>query len=897
MSAPAPAPVRAHRGDDDEIDAARVVLAANATAQTPTRAPTSTGPRGGSKDVPNGNAGASRDSREDARGGLANRVNDFFGVKFQALGRASAATPYRVLACAFAACVLFAVGLGAPGLTNEKRGDKLWVPTGTPAQGDKTYVDAMFGSETRVAQVILTSQTAGANVLTPSGLAALESIAQSVRSTTIDWEGSTYSYTDHCFRAGPNCYEKSALNAFSNAAGYATQSSIDATLSVDPITNPTDGTTVRLIRSIGGVTYDGSAPRATAISLTFLFKNDEVLSKGEYVNPKGDAFDSKLLTIFADAPSGYKTSYFTDRSFSDEFGSTVNRDITKLQIALIAILIYATMTLSKWSEGCNGARVGVTMCGIVSIGMAVASAYGLGAYFGIFYSPLMNVLPFLLLGIGVDDMFVIVNAYDNAAYEPDPNERMARALRVAGMSITVTSFTDIIAFLIGSTTSLPALRNFCFYAAFGIFFDYLYQITFFTACLALDEKRKSRNKADCFFCLDCPPAACCACCKPEKMKKSPLQKFLGQGLGVTLGNFSTKIAVLATFCAITAAGIAGATKIEVDADVGDFIPDGSYLKTYISETKDLFTTYGDDVQLYAKGTLDLPQDDSVLLAATAAFKNNQYIIDASVRSWIDDFKSANPNVNSGNYISSLKTWLSSGVGAQYQSDVVFDNDTAPTAILASRVHGNHPKTDKSRVSVRGMDSVRSDISAVSGNDGQIFAYGAQWLNYEQYKSISAEAFRNISITLAACFVIIGILVVEWKTVVSVSLSLCLTFTNIVGYMHFWGLTIDSVTVIMLVIALGLAVDYSAHIGRAYLEKRGSPNERIVSTLEDMGVAVWNGAMSTFMAVLILGSSDSYVFQTFFKQLFLCIVLGLSHGMIFLPTVLSLVKPEPYDDAR
>lgn len=196
-----------------------------------------------------------------------------------------------------------------------------------------------------------------------------------------------------------------------------------------------------------------------------------------------------------------------------------------------------------------------------------------------------------------------------------------------------------------------------------------------------------------------------------------------------------------------------------------------------------------------------------------------------------------------------------------------------------------------------MDSVRSDISAVSGNDGQIFAYGAQWLNYEQYKSISAEAFRNISITLAACFVIIAILVVEWKTVVSVSLSLCLTFTNIVGYMHFWGLTIDSVTVIMLVIALGLAVDYSAHIGRAYLEKRGSPNERIVSTLEDMGVAVWNGAMSTFMAVLILGSSDSYVFQTFFKQLFLCIVLGLSHGMIFLPTVLSLVKPEPYDEAR
>jgi predicted RND superfamily exporter protein len=39
---------------------------------------------------------------------------------------------------------------------------------------------------------------------------------------------------------------------------------------------------------------------------------------------------------------------------------------------------------------------------------------------------------------------------------------------------------------------------------------------------------------------------------------------------------------------------------------------------------------------------------------------------------------------------------------------------------------------------------------------------------------------------------------------------------IIGYMHFWGLSIDSITVIMLVIALGLAVDYSAHIGRSFM---------------------------------------------------------------------------------
>ena len=171
------------------------------------------------------------------------------------------------------------------------------------------------------------------------------------------------------------------------------------------------------------------------------------------------------------------------------------------------------------------------------------------------------------------------------------------------------------------------------------------------------------------------------------------------------------------------------------------------------------------------------------------------------------------------------------------------------------------------------------------------------MDYEQYKTIDAEAIRNISVTLAACLAIITILIVDPKTVFAVFLALSMIFVNIVGFMHFWGLSIDSVTVIMLVIALGLAVDYSAHIGRAYLEKRGTPDERIVRTLEDMGVAVWNGAMSTFMAVMILGSSSSYVFMTFFKQLFLCITLGLAHGLIFLPVLLSLLKPAPYAEAR
>jgi predicted RND superfamily exporter protein len=61
-----------------------------------------------------------------------------------------------------------------------------------------------------------------------------------------------------------------------------------------------------------------------------------------------------------------------------------------------------------------------------------------------------------------------------------------------------------------------------------------------------------------------------------------------------------------------------------------------------------------------------------------------------------------------------------------------------------------------------------------------------------------------------------------------------------GFIHFWGLTIDNVSVIFVVISLGLSVDYSVHITHSFLHKEGTGNERMVAALEDMGTAVMNG---------------------------------------------------------
>ena len=76
---------------------------------------------------------------------------------------------------------------------------------------------------------------------------------------------------------------------------------------------------------------------------------------------------------------------------------------------------------------------------------------------------------------------------------------------------------------------------------------------------------------------------------------------------------------------------------------------------------------------------------------------------------------------------------------------------------------------------------------------------------------------------------------------------------------------------------------------------GDKNKRIGKTLANIGPAVFNGGFSTFLAFILLMNSQSYVFMTFFKIFSLVVFFGLFHGMVFLPVILSLIGPSPYEN--
>jgi len=118
--------------------------------------------------------------------------------------------------------------------------------------------------------------------------------------------------------------------------------------------------------------------------------------------------------------------------------------------------------------------------------------------------------------------------------------------------------------------------------------------------------------------------------------------------------------------------------------------------------------------------------------------------------------------------------------------------------------------------------------------------------------------------------------------------------QLLSVMSLAGLNFNSISCISLLIALGLAIDYSVHLGHAFNHANfPTRDEKVVHALQNMGSSILNAGGSTLLGTLFLGFSSSVVFRTFFIFMWGTIFLGLFSGLAFAPVVLSLIGPLDY----
>lgn len=745
-------------------------------------------------------------------------------------------------------------------------------------------------------------------------------------------------------------------------------------------------------QSIGGLTTaagNTSVLQAVrAMRLNLFTRNDEVLLGGRLEDLVAEAWEEEwqkeMLEIVDDygSDTGVDLATFvvSARFTGDEFSRAIFGDLGLLGAGCGLIVVYLAIVLggcgccfpnwadhgSDWTEsrfrvGCADSRILLSLGGVATVGLAIGGGIGMGSAFGLFWGPVNSVLPFLILGIGVDDIFIMVNAMrlETRADRHAPiRTRLARAYGEAGVSVTITSVTDILAFGIGSLTTLPALSVFSLFAALTIFILYCMLLAFFGPILLFDFMRQEAHRADVLPCFRLGVASVRdsgesdpesprdksneSTANSAQLLMSPAQraaaggadgeaaakemfdvaindngklsKFFGAKLSVWITQKYARIGIIALTLTLVGLSAAGASQLRQEFSFRSFIPADSVLQEYFDYQDWYFgnlgsplyvVTVGEDVDHFVAS-----QPGGVLDDVAKAMEENDFVPADSVDSWhialntwlaLNATREAQARTSAGPWSVLLKEFLATPQGSTYVRDVVFNNadgdassgELDAAGIYATRMTMRLVKTNSSKEEVEAMQTTRTDVADATDDEAGIFPFTFGFVFTEQYVVIELEAVQNLSLALGAALLVVMFMLGNLGLGALTFVCILFTIVDILGLMWAWGVAIDGVSVVNLVLAIGLAVDYSVHIAHGYAAAphQLTRRERVHFSLATMGSSVFNGGVSTFIAVLVLAFSQSYIFIVFFKQFFGIVIFGLFHGLVFLPAILSLIGPQ------
>lgn len=641
---------------------------------------------------------------------------------------------------------------------------------------------------------------------------------------------------------------------------------------------------------LGGITRDsdGRIVSARAALHTWITKNhmNKTLvvdvGTGEMVDTEGLAWEMALVEAVQeeDIP-GIHVHVHAAYSFGDVSAKTIIGDIKWVACGWAALIVYVLVTLG---------RPGPALVGLFCVALAVVGAYGTCSAVGIPHGPLNNVLPILLIGLGVDDMYVISNAWETSG-NVKLLERAGRALQHAGVAVTVTSLSDAVAFLVGATTKVPALRWFCVYAAVGVMTVYILQATVFVAALTVDQKYREKKDED-------PKKK-----TPQKQKRTTFLSLVMKAYANVIVLPWIQAIVLVAAASMIGAGIWGAVSLRQEFSPIWFLPRTSYLYHWFQAMDRHFPRDGELGTVYFSN-VSLPRELPALRDLAADLRTSPYI--TRVDAWysvldvylMESLDYYNVTLTEEVLHDALGIFLHSKSGAQFNNNFLFEDeltceDPAPPFSIF-KINFQYARLENRADQQAAMNRVREIVSSAN-----ISGYHAVWAHvYSQWETdaaVGSELWRNLGLVACVVGIMTLLLLAAPRAAFLVSLCVLATLTEVAALMHVWGLTIDTVTCIALVLAIGLCVDYAAHVAHAFLVVTGSRRARVKAAVEGVGPAVLHGGFSTLLAFVMLSPSDSHLFISFFKIFIGVAIFGLFHGLVLMPVLLALIGPEPYPD--
>ncbi|CAL8345138.1 unnamed protein product [Merluccius merluccius] len=864
----------------------------------------------------------------------------------------------------------------------------LWAAGGSRARQEKAYFDEHFGPFFRTEQMIITTPInetfiyspyfGGADV--PFGaifrkdiLYQVLDLQLQVEALVATYEGQDVTLMDICLSPlapyNNNCTILSLLNYFQNSravldhiksdpffiyADYhshflycvsAPASLNDTTLLHDPCMGTFGGPVFPWL-ALGG--YDGTNyNNATALVITFPVNN--------YLNDttrvgKAKAWEQEFIRFMKSYDNPNLTvSFSSERSIEDEIDRESENDVSTILVSYIIMFVYISLALGH-IQSCRrllvDSKVSLGIAGILIVLSSVACSLGIFSYAGVPLTLIViEVIPFLVLAVGVDNIFIIVQTLqrDERMHQEELHQQIGRILGDVAPSMFLSSISETVAFFLGALSNMPAVRTFSLFAGLAVFIDFLLQISCFVSLLGMDARRQEKNRLDILFCVKLPEGH-------EEKTDGWLFRFFKKIYAPFIMKEWVRPIVVAVFVGMLSFSVAVVNKVDVGLDQKLSMPDDSYvlqyfknLSTYLHTGPPVYFVVEEglnyssaDGQNAVCGGVGCRNDSLVQQVYSASLISEYTTIAYTPSSWLDDYfdwvkpqssccryynttgafcnasvvdtscvhcrdmtPSGKQRPTGEDFMHFLPMFLSDnpnikcgkGGHAAYSAAVDF-NETAVGATYFMTYH-TILKDSPDFIDALKMARVLAD-NITQSLDHKVFAYSIFYVFYEQYLTIAYDTALNLGVSLAAILLVSTVLLgFELWAAVLVSLTIAMILVNMFGVMWLWGISLNAVSLVNLVMSCGISVEFCSHIVRAFsVSMKNNRVERAEEALAHMGSSVFSGiTLTKFGGIIILAMSKSQIFKIFYFRMYLAIVLlGATHGLIFLPVLLSYIGP-------
>ncbi|KAL3202730.1 hypothetical protein MRX96_012060 [Rhipicephalus microplus] len=175
--------------------------------------------------------------------------------------------------------------------------------------------------------------------------------------------------------------------------------------------------------------------------------------------------------------------------------------VSPVRVALGCLLMVAYGCISLWAAAARDNPWGSAILGTLGVLLSVAAVgagLGLCALLGLpFNAATTQVLPSLALGLALDTLFLLDQAYRQGARSRPPYERTAQVLKCVGPSVLLAWAGTAGAFCAAALIPVPALRAFVLQAAVLHTFGTATMLLLFPAAVSVDLRRSRHSWQQC----------------------------------------------------------------------------------------------------------------------------------------------------------------------------------------------------------------------------------------------------------------------------------------------------------------------------------------------------------------------------------------------------------------